>query len=78
MKAKNNARAIRVEIAGDVLESVFEECDRYDREETGGRVVGHFAVDCRTLVLRAAGVIEPGPNARRTSTSFFQDGELPN
>ena len=75
MKAKSNARAIRVEIAGDVLESVFEECDRYDREETGGRVVGHFAVDSGTLVVRAAGVIEPGPNARRTSTSFFQDGD---
>ena len=75
MKAKSNARAIRVEIAGDVLESVFEECDRYDLEETGGRVVGHFAVDSGTLVVRAAGVIEPGPNARRTSTSFFQDGD---
>ena len=75
MKAKSKVRAIHVEIAGDVLESVFEECDRHDREETGGRVVGHFAVDCGTLVVRAAGVIEPGPNAGRTSTSFFQDGD---
>ena len=75
MKAKSKVRAIHVEIAGAVLESVFEECDRYDRKETGGRVVGHFAVDCGTLVVRAAGVIEPGPNARRTSTSFFQDGD---
>ena len=64
-----------MEIARDVLESVFEECDRHDREETGGRVVGHFTVDCGTLVVRAAGVIEPGPKARRTSTSFFQDGD---
>ena len=32
-------------------------------------------MDSRTLVVRAAGVIDPGPNARRTSTSFFQDGD---
>ena len=54
---------------------MFEECDRYERDETGGRVVGHFSVDSGTLVLRATAVIEPGPNARRTSTSFFQDGD---
>ena len=75
MKAKNKVRAIRVEISGEVLESVFEECDRYDHDETGGRVVGHFSADCGSLVIRTAGVIEPGPNARRTSTSFFQDGD---
>ena len=75
MKAMREARAVRVEIAGDVLESVFEECDRYDRDETGGRMVGHFAVECGTLVVRARGVIEPGPNAKRTRTSFFQDGD---
>ena len=75
MKTKSKARAIRLEIAGNLLKSVFDECDRYDREETGGRVIGRFAVDCGTLVVRASGVIEPGPNARRTSTSFFQDGD---
>ena len=75
MKAKSKVREVRLEIPGDVLESVFEECDRYDREETGGRVVGHFTVDSGTLVVRVGGVIEPGPNARRTSTSFFQDGD---
>ena len=75
MKDKSEVRAIQVEIAEAVLESVFEECDRYDRDETGGRVVGHLSVDSGTLVVRAAGVIEPGPNARRTRTSFFQDGD---
>ncbi len=75
MKAKHKVRSIHVEIAEEVLESVFEECDRFDRDETGGRVIGYFSVDSGTLVVRATGVIEPGPNARRTSTSFFQDGE---
>ena len=45
MKKRRECPAVRVEIAGEVLESVFEECDRYDREETGGRVIGHFDMD---------------------------------
>lgn len=75
MKGMGDVRAVRVEIPGCILESVFEECDRYDSDETGGRMVGHFALEAGTLVVRARGVIEPGPNAKRTSTSFFQDGE---
>ena len=75
MRQKLEVRAVRLEIAGEVLESVFDECDRYDRDETGGRIVGHFALDGENLVIQARGVIEPGPRARRTSTSFFQDGE---
>ena len=74
MKNKRNVPAVRVEIAAEVLQSVFEECDRYDHEETGGRVIGHFAMDGDAVVIQARGVIEPGPNARRTRTSFFQDG----
>ena len=54
---------------------MFEECDRYNSDETGGRMVGHFALERNTLVVRARGVIEPGPNAKRTRTSFFQDGD---
>ena len=74
MKEMSKGRTIRVEIAREALESVFKECDQYDHEETGGRVVGHFSVDRETLVVQVEGVIEPGPKARRTSTSFFQDG----
>ena len=67
---------VRVEIALEVLESVLEECDRYDHEETRGRIIGHFAMDRETLVIRAGGVIGPGPNARRTSTSLLQDRDF--
>ncbi len=57
------------------LESIFQECDRFESEETGGRLIGTFEVgsDGR-LVITVCGVIEPGPGARRTATSFFQDG----
>ena len=75
MSTMRDVRSVRIEIAGRALLSVFEECDRYDRDETGGRMVGHFALDGDTLVVRARGVIEPGPKARRTRTSFFQDGD---
>ena len=75
MNAMRDVQLVRVEIAGRALQSVFEECDRYDSDETGGRMVGHFALERKTLVVRARGVIEPGPNARRTRTSLFQDGE---
>ena len=74
MKKKRERPAVRVEIAGEALESVFEECDRHDHDETGGRVIGHFAMDGNFLLIQARGVIEPGPNARRSRTSFFQDG----
>ena len=74
MKKRRNVPAVRVEIAAEVLECVFEECDRYDHEETGGRVIGHFAMDRDSVVIQARGAIEPGPSARRTRTSFFQDG----
>lgn len=75
MKEKAQKRPVRLEISSEVLQIVFEECDRYDDEETGGRIVGHFDEDGQTLVVRAVGVIEPGPRARRTSASFFQDGD---
>ena len=75
MTAMRDVRSVRVEIAGRALETVFDECDRYDSDETGGRMVGHFSLEQDTLVVRPHGVIEPGPNARRTRTSFFQDGD---
>ena len=65
-----------VSIPSLVLESIFDDCDRYDHDETGGRIVGGFrrAAD-GLLEVAVTGVIEAGPNARRSSTSFFQDGD---
>lgn len=65
-----------VSIPSLVLETIFDDCDRYDHDETGGRIVGEFR---RTadgpLEVMVTGVIEAGPNAQRSSTSFFQDGD---
>lgn len=69
-------RDVRVTIHRAALEAVFAECDRYDHDETGGRLVGEYRGGRGArLAITVSGIIEPGPNARRTAASFFQDGE---
>jgi integrative and conjugative element protein (TIGR02256 family) len=67
--------SLRIEIPSAALTEVYDECDRYDVDETGGRVLGTFNESHGKLTLHIRGIIEPGPAARRTQTSFFQDGE---
>lgn len=57
------------------LEAIFDECDRHDFDETGGRIIGMYERKGRDYEINVHGVIAPGPNARRSPTSFFQDGE---
>jgi hypothetical protein len=66
---------ITLELPRAAVEAVFDECDRYDVDETGGRVLGTYKSSGRTLAISVSGVIEPGPNAQRTPTYFKQDGE---
>ena len=75
MRESGKVRSARVLIEMDVLKRVFGECDRHDYNETGGRMVGHYKLVGGKLVVQVNGVIDPGPNARRTLISFFQDGE---
>lgn len=71
-----SARDVRVTIHRAALEAIFAECDRYDHDETGGRLIGEYRGGRaeRLLSIVVSGIIEPGPNARRSATSFFQDG----
>ncbi|HEY1528198.1 MAG TPA: hypothetical protein VGH51_18375 [Candidatus Angelobacter sp.] len=57
------------------LIEVFNECDGFDQDETGGRVIGTFDEGRGKLTIRVSGIIEAGPQARRSAVSFFQDGE---
>ena len=67
--------AVRVTIHRHVLRSIFDECDRHPRAETGGRLVGTYETDRHgRLSVTVSGVIGPGPDAVRTATSLFQDG----
>ncbi len=66
---------IKLEIPRAAIEAVFDECDRYNVDETGGRILGTYNAAGNRLSLTVNGVIEPGPNAQRTQTYFKQDGE---
>src|SRR5437773_9698270 len=72
---KSKKSTFSVSMARGVLESIFDECDQYDIDETGGRLVGCYRQKDAQYDIEVLGVIPPGPNARRSPTSFFQDGE---
>ncbi len=69
------ADRLTVVVPRAALDVVFDECDRFDADETGGRVLGTYADDQNGLRIDVSAIIGPGPRARRTSVSFFQDGE---
>ena len=70
------SRKVNVTVCRSVLKSVFDECDRHDHEETGGRILGFYVWKNNVLEIRICGEIGPGPKARRSRTSFFPDGEF--
>jgi integrative and conjugative element protein (TIGR02256 family) len=65
----------RLILPRDALTVIFNECDGFDHDETGGRVIGTFKESGGKLTLQVTGIIEAGPQAKRSATSFFQDGE---
>ncbi len=65
---------VKISICKDVLEAIFDECDTNDIDETGGRIVGYYHQSGNKLNIKVCGLIGPGHNARRSPTSFFQDG----
>lgn len=66
---------IRLSIPKAALTTVFDGCDTFDQDETGGRVIGTFEEHRGKLAIYVTGIIEAGPQARRSAVSFFQDGE---
>src|ERR1700676_4005561 len=71
----HRAKDVRVVMPEAALAAIFAECDGFDRDETGGRLIGTFVERNGKLTVRIAGVIEAGPQAKRSSASFFQDGQ---
>ena len=65
---------IKLVIPSGALKIVFDECDRYESEETGGRILGTYDDKSGLLTVHVNGIIEPGPNALRTASYFQQDG----
>jgi hypothetical protein len=72
---KSKKATFSVSIAGEALEAIYDECDQYDIDETGGRLVGSYRQKGTHYDIQVLGIIPPGPKAQRSPTSFFQDGE---
>jgi hypothetical protein len=66
---------VHLSIPKTALTTVFDQCDGFDHDETGGRVIGTFQEHRGKLAIKVTGIIEAGPQARRSAVSFFQDGE---
>ena len=76
MKHERVTDTVTVSVRAKALESIFDDCDRFDHDETGGRIVGIFRrTPDGSLHIDVSGVIDAGPKARRSPTSFFQDGD---
>lgn len=65
---------IRIVMPKLAMTTVFDECDHFTEDETGGRVIGTYREDGSGLTIKVDGIIEPGPSAKRSAVSFFQDG----
>lgn len=66
---------VRLVLPRRALVTIFDECDRYEKDETGGRVLGTYTDREGGLSIDVKGLIGPGSRARRSATSFYQDGE---
>ena len=76
MTADGKNDAVTVSIPAQALVSIFDDCDCYDHDETGGRIIGVFRRSSGgCLEIEVTGVIGAGPRAQRSSSSFFQDGD---
>ena len=75
MPFRSKKPAFSISIARSALESIFDECDKYDVDETGGRLLGTYRHEDGRYDIQVEGVLEPGPNAQRSQTYFLQDGE---
>ena len=67
--------SVTISIPRRLLEGFFDQCERYLEEETGGRLIGFWTWQGTDLHIEVKAGLPAGPNARRSRTSFFQDGE---
>lgn len=66
---------LNISIPQPIINGIFDECDRYSVEETGGRLLGFYTWKGTDLHIEVKALIGAGPNARRSNVSFFQDGD---
>lgn len=65
---------VSISIARAALESIFDDCDKFDVDETGGRLIGTYEQADGQLTIHVSDVLDAGPQAQRSPTFFMQDG----
>ena len=73
-RAKRHPASFSVEISKAAVESIFDDCDKFDVDETGGRLLGTYQQNGDLYKVCVTGLLPAGPNAERTATFFLQDG----
>ncbi len=66
---------VEVYISKNALNVIFDECDRYDLDETGGRIIGAYQKKGNKYKIEVQGIIEPGSQVTRSATIFIPDRE---
>jgi hypothetical protein len=74
-RSRKPAVSFSVSIARDALESIFDDCDKFDADETGGRLLGTYRKSGSGTDVQVMGVLEAGPKAERSPVYFMQDGD---
>jgi len=75
MLFRSKKSTFSITLARGAVESIFDECDKYNVDETGGRLLGTYRHQGGHYDIEVKGVLEPGPNAQRSPTYFLQDGD---
>jgi hypothetical protein len=71
----HHASNVHIILPKAALAVIFDECDLFLHDETGGRIVGTYRDHGGKLTIEVSGIIGPGRNARRSPVMLFQDGE---
>jgi hypothetical protein len=74
-RSRKPTPSFSISLARQALEAVFDECDRHNVDETGGRLLGTYRQKDGRYEIQVTGVLGPGPNAQRSPTFFMQDGD---
>ena len=72
---RSKTPSVKLSIRRRVLDEICDECDRFAVDETGGRIIGTYQKNSKGFEVQVLDVIGAGPNAKRSPTTFFQDGE---
>ena len=72
---KSKMPQVEVFIPKKALDAIYDECDQFQVDETGGRIIGRYQNKGKKYKIEVLGIIGPGPDAKRSATSFFQDGD---